>query len=276
MNQDQMNSAMHSLENNGFVVFPEIFDADFCQKLSDEIDSATQECYAIQSRQGVGGSTDSDSNPLGADGALGGAAHHVICYGGSFFTLLEKQPLFELVRDYLGGLFILNSFGAVTNTRTNNMYEHGKLVHRDTRSYHPSFRQQLWFMVMVDEFTKENGATYVLKGSHTREFKPDDTEFRANAEQALAPKGSIMVFDGRLWHAAGNNMTDKPRRALTISFTRPFIKPQFDYVRYFGETKVSAMSDNLKQLLGYYSRVPSNYDEWYRLPEDRLYKSNQG
>ncbi|MCG8314838.1 MAG: phytanoyl-CoA dioxygenase family protein [Pseudomonadales bacterium] len=269
-------STLDALDIDGFVIVPNVFDTAFCQQLRVEIDRATQECYQIQQRKGVGNSHNSDSNPHGADGALGGAAHHVVCFGGVFLDLLEQMPLFDMVETYLGGTFVLNSFGAVTNTRINNMYEHGKLVHRDVRSFHPGFRQQCWLMVMVDEFTKENGATYILPGSQNQEFKPEDNHFYSNARQALGSAGSVVIFDGRLWHAAGRNITDFPRRALTISFTRPFIKPQLDYVRFFGEKRVEGMSENLKQLLGYYSRIPSNYDEWYQPPNQRMYRSNQG
>ena len=78
-----------------------------------------------------------------------------------------------------------------------------------------------------------------------------------------------------MWHAAGINQTDMERRALTINFTKPFMKQQLDYCRAIGSEKVFSMPDNLKQILGYFSRVPSNLNEWYQKPEHRFYKSDQ-
>lgn len=273
---DTSKSALSQLEAEGCLIIENVFEKSLVGRLKDDLIKASKACFQIQSNQGVGRSIGSDENALGADGALGGAAHHVVCYGGSFLELLETKPCFDLISEYLGGLFILNSFGAVTNTKTNNMYEHAMLVHRDSRSFHPSFRQTLWMLVMLDDFTEANGATHLLAGSHCQENKPSDEVFFSNSMRAIGGAGSVAIYDGRLWHACGKNTTDQPRRALTLSFSLPFIKPQMDYVRSFGTEAVNKMSNNLKQLLGYYSRVPSNYEEWYLKPEERFYQSNQG
>ena len=268
-------SPLSQLESDGCLVIEKLFDPSLMLKIQKELVAATKKCFEFQLKQGVGKSV-GDEDERGADGALGGAAHHVVSQGGSFLELLEEQPCFDLIGDYLGGNFILNSFGAVTNTKINNMYEHAMLVHRDSRSFHPTFRQTLWMLVMLDDFTVDNGATHLLVGSHSREGQPSDDDFFSNSMRAVGKAGSIALYDGRLWHACGKNFTDQPRRALTLSFSLPYVKPQMDYVRCFGEEKVKGMSENLRQLLGYNSRVPANYDEWYRKPEDRLYQANQG
>jgi hypothetical protein len=39
--------------------------------------------------------------------------------------------------------------------------------------------------------------------------------------------------------------------------------------------KTSSFNEDLKQLLGYFSRVPANLEEWYQPYENRFYKKNQ-
>ena len=270
-------SWIKQLEEEGLAIIPNVFTSEFMDTVAVDIDTATKVCINIQQQHRVGTEAPEKKYIEGDDGPLGGAAHHVICFEGAFFDLLLKEPLFDMIEGYLGtGPFILNSFGAVTNTNTNNMYEHGKTIHRDSRSFHPTFRQQCWLMVMVDDFTVENGATWMWSGSHSREFVPSNEEFFNNAKQVTGTKGSVVIFDGRIWHAAGKNHTDILRRCLTISFTKPFFKQQMDYVRYFGSDRTKEMNPILQQLFGYHSRVPSNYDEWYQPPSSRFYKSNQG
>jgi len=84
------------------------------------------------------------------------------------------------------------------------------------------------------------------------------------------------MFDSNLWHAAGINRSDRPRRALTLAFTRPFMKQQLDYPRALGYARREALSPTLRQLLGYNARVPASLDEWYQPPDKRLYKREQG
>ncbi len=84
------------------------------------------------------------------------------------------------------------------------------------------------------------------------------------------------MFNSNLWHAAGVNRSDRPRRALTLAFTRPFVKQQLDYPRALGYDRGDSFSPALRQLLGYNARVPSSLDEWYQPLDKRLYKRDQG
>lgn len=134
-------------------------------------------------------------------------------------------------------------------------------------------------IVFLDDFTVENGATWLMWGGHREESKPSEDEFfgrgiyAPRASQITGRAGSVLMFNSNLWHAAGANRTNWPRRSVTPLFARPFIKPGFDYCRAID---VEPYSEWIKQLLGYYSRIPSTYDEWYQPLEKRMYRSNQG
>jgi len=149
-------------------------------------------------------------------------------------------------------------------------------IHRDLRTFSGDLRLMAQLLVMIDEFTEENGATYLLGGSHRLLEKPSDEVFFKGAARAVGPAGSIVMFNSNLWHAAGINRSDRPRRALTLAFTRPFMKQQLDYPRALGYARREALSPTLRQLLGYNARVPASLDEWYQPPDKRLYKREQG
>jgi ectoine hydroxylase-related dioxygenase (phytanoyl-CoA dioxygenase family) len=131
-------------------------------------------------------------------------------------------------------------------------------------------------LVMVDPFTLENGATHVLSGSHRQPRRPDPDLFWAKSERLVGPAGSIVLFDSNLWHAAGRNASTQPRCALTLSFSRAFVKQQMDYPRFLGEAYGERASAQLRQLLGYEAMTPASYEEFYRPLERRLYKADQG
>jgi ectoine hydroxylase-related dioxygenase (phytanoyl-CoA dioxygenase family) len=216
---------------------------------------------AIQLRNGV------------AEGAVG-TAHHLPCAGGVFLDFLEQLGETVGLDRYFGGPYILNTFGGVLNQPSTASYV--ARIHRDQRTFSGELRLMAQLLVMLDDFTQENGATYLLSGSHRMREKPSEDVFFAGAARALGPAGSIVVFDSNLWHAAGVNATERPRRALTLAFTRPFVKQQLDYPRALGYERASALSPALRQLLGYNARVPATLDEWYQPPERRMYKREQG
>ena len=86
----------------------------------------------------------------------------------------------------------------------------------------------------------------------------------------------MIVFDSTLWHCAGRNASGKDRLAINHQFTRSYIKQQIDYVRALGEPAVTRLPPRTQQLLGYYTRVVTSLDEYYRPGDQRLYRAGQG
>ena len=135
----------------------------------------------------------------------------------------------------------------------------------------------VWFLIMLDHFSERNGATWFVPGSHHASRRPPGDDCRQFAIQSSGRKGSAAVYDADVWHSSGRNTTDDVRVAVAVGYTRPFVKPQFDYLGLYDRDEISALSDREKQVLGYWSRVPKNLDEWYQpTPAERFYRSDQG
>lgn len=130
-------------------------------------------------------------------------------------------------------------------------------------------------LVMIDDFTTENGGTYLLPKSHLEERKPSDEEFYTNAIQATGKRGDILIFNANVWHSSAPNKTQQHRRAIPITISKSFMKQLLDYPRAFGYDKMDTYDVELQQLLGYHSRVPASLSEWYQPEDKRLYKKNQ-
>ena len=250
-----------TLDRDGWTMLASWLAPDLVGRLAQELEGVAGEQRAIQLRNGVGSGTH-------------GTVHHLPCAGGAFLELLECDHGQRLIEQYFLGPYILNTFGGLLNLPHDPSYV--VRVHRDQRTFSGGVHLMAQLLVMLDDFTEENGATYLLTGSHRMREKPSDDAFFARAVRAIGPAGSIVVFDSNLWHAAGVNRTGRPRRALTLAFTRPFIKQQLDYPRALGYERRDALSPVLRQLLGYNAHVPASLDEWYQPPPQRMYQPDQG
>jgi len=250
-----------ALAEDGWTLLPSVLPADFVRRLGREVDAVYAEHRALQLRNGVGEGTD-------------GTVHHLPCAGGMFLELLERDHGQTLLEEYFQGPYILNTYGGVLNLPLDTSYV-GR-VHRDQRTFSGDLRLMAQLLVMIDDFSEENGATYLLTGSHRLRDQPPDELFFRDAVRATGNAGSIVMFDSNLWHAAGVNRSDRPRRALTLAFTRPFIKQQLDYPRALGYERGDSLSPTLRQVLGYNARVPVSLDEWYQPPDKRMYRRDQG
>jgi len=215
---------------------------------------------------------------LAAAGELG-VLRLMLKFEPLFYRLLEIPALLEIVDAtvspaavmHLQNGFILPSFRESAAPRVfQNRF------HRDFPRVLNGYLASVNVLFAIDAFTRGNGATYVVPGSHQRTEVPAEAELGSTAVPAECAAGSALVFDSTLWHAAGSNTSGHDRLAINQQFTRSWIKQQIDYVRALGEEAVLRQAPRTRQLLGYYTRVVTSLDEYYRPEPERLYRKGQG
>lgn len=105
---------------------------------------------------------------------------------------------------------------------------------------------------LIDDFKVENGSTVVVPGTHTSGKKPPWTYDSLEDEVALTgPAGSLVFWFSQVWHRAGNNTTDRPRRAILGNYIRSWIKPLSDFTRSIPTEVLQSYSPRLRYLLGW-------------------------
>lgn len=118
-------------------------------------------------------------------------------------------------------------------------------------------------MWMLSDFTVENGATEVVPGSHlTGAHPPRDGQDQLPITQAVAPAGTLMVFEGRLWHGTGANSGGGDRLGVLATFCAPQFRQQENQTLGLDRALWAGMSDKLKARLGFevwhaYGRIES-------------------
>lgn len=257
----KLHSFSAAMEEDGWTVIPSMLPTSTLTDLRDALGSAYDLCRSIQKKNGVDVNTD-------------GTVHHLLGQAPAFLQLFESVGIHPYVDRFFGVNYIVNTYGGVINLPMKPSYVCN--VHRDIRTFSGATPTMLNLLVMLDDFTLENGATHLLGGSHRAPDRPSDETFFRDASRAVGTAGSLLFFDSNLWHAAGENRTDRSRRALTIVFTRPNLKQQLDYPRTLGYEFCETLTEQMKQIVGYNARVPANLDEWYQPPAKRFYKPGQG
>lgn len=251
---------LQKIKQDGWIKFDQVLNDDTIQSLNRGLEIAYDKCRTVQVKNGIDVNTD-------------GTVHHLLGQDESFLKVISDGFLHQYIKAFFDQPYIVNSFGGVINMKNKLSYV-GK-IHRDIRTFY-NVPMMVNMLILLDDFTLENGATWFLNGSHLKDEKPGEEYFYANAQRATGRKGDIILFDSNLWHAAGENTTDRMRRALTLTFTRPFMKQQLDYPRFIGYNRMNEFDNEVQQVLGYHSRMPSNLDEWYQLPQNRFYRPGQG
>jgi hypothetical protein len=86
----------------------------------------------------------------------------------------------------------------------------------------PVHNQLVTLCWAMDEYTEDGGCTLVTPGSHLKRRHPNEDEI-ANLPGAIpaeCPKGSIVAWDGSIWHSNYPRKTEGERVVLHITFSR--------------------------------------------------------
>lgn len=252
------------LKEKGFTIINNQVSQEWLDILSNEIDKAFIEHRNIQLK---------NNNDITSDGVALHALLSSLKFIEFLYTLLDNGFIKSLQDNFFHSKCILNSFSALNNLP--NQPNFSAIIHRDLRFYSGNFPIMLNCLIMVDNFTIENGGTYLLPYSHLEERKPSDEEFFQKSIQAIGKKGDILVFNANVWHSSAPNKTQENRRAIPFTISKSFMKQLLDYPRALGYDKMGLFTTEMQQLLGYHSRVPSSLNEWYQPEENRFYKKNQ-
>jgi ectoine hydroxylase-related dioxygenase (phytanoyl-CoA dioxygenase family) len=262
---DWLEQALAYLDEVGFVIVEDVLDPAFIERVRPAMYRAEENIYAEIGRERVERAGD------------GGVVRLMMDSDPVFFEFLEIPEVLSIVDRTVAPTAILRLQNGLilrpADQARVNIF--GSRFHQDFPFVLNGYRVSINLMFAIDEYRADNGATQVIPGSHQRMIDADNVD-PDSVIPVVCPSGAVIVFDSTLWHSAGKNLTGKDRLAINHQFTRSWIKPQIDYVRALGDDTISSLPERSQQLLGWYTRVVTNLDEYYRPEDERLYRKNQG
>ena len=106
-------------------------------------------------------------------------------------------------------------------------------------------------VIAVDEFTKENGATVLVSGSHKWHDEPVRQPPDVDTIQVEMAPGTMLIWTGALWHGGGANTTSSSRLAIDINFNLSFLRQQENQYIGIPREELPKMPEHLRRLIGY-------------------------
>jgi ectoine hydroxylase-related dioxygenase (phytanoyl-CoA dioxygenase family) len=136
-------------------------------------------------------------------------------------------------------------------------FHRDELVWNDVPQPHPEL--QLASVIAFVDFTRENGATRVIPGSHRWPDRqksaaeqmsqpPPDRDQIAYAEM---PAGSAVIYLGGTIHAGGSNVTDVPRRGAHLSYCLGWLRTEENNYLSSPPAYAATLPRVAQELLGY-------------------------
>jgi ectoine hydroxylase-related dioxygenase (phytanoyl-CoA dioxygenase family) len=165
------------------------------------------------------------------------------------FDVQAVDPLvLEVVGRLLGPSFLLSAPVGISI----GPGETPQNLHRDDGVYpvrRPHGELVVNTMWALDDFTKDNGATIIMPGSHR--WGDGETDPTVEPVRAVMPAGSMMIFLGSLLHAGGANDTAATRLGVILEYCAGWLRPQENHVLGVPKEIVGDLPRPLQELLGY-------------------------
>jgi hypothetical protein len=194
---------------------------------------------------------------LSLPGARGDTLHQVqapIEYDDALLGLLWQPTVFPLVRAILGDdVQMIDNDYFITPPHTPKTHAGW---HHDVGMpgvYHPLSTLMVKVFYLLTDVGADSGGTAMIPGSHRFPAEvplPTGEPGRApGATQMTGKAGDAYLFNGRVYHAAVNNDSGRPRRVLIYNYGHFWMK-QWSGYEPSEATKAKADTPLVRQLLG--------------------------
>jgi ectoine hydroxylase-related dioxygenase (phytanoyl-CoA dioxygenase family) len=242
------------VENDGYAIIEGVIEPAGCALLIEEIDR-------VESEFGI----EFGKNEF--EGFQTRRIFNLIARGPRFRELVINETVLASVEAVLGDGFLLSG----TTSMHIGPGETEQLLHADDgmislpRPHPATMVTTLW---ALSEFTKDNGATRLIPGSHKRPAIVPQPEEESEVVCAEIPVGSVLVLHASTWHGGGPNSTEQVERyGLSIQYVSGWCRQQQNLMLGTPRELVASYPKKLQELIGYsmYRNVMGHVDRQHPL-----------
>jgi hypothetical protein len=132
--------------------------------------------------------------------------------------------------------------------------EPGQMIHRDQWAFDffpfpRGYEVQCNTIWAMNDFTAANGATRVIPGSNHYD---DRLQFEhEQCEAAEMPAGSVIFYNGSVYHGGGANTSDTVRYGLNITYARSWLRQEENQYLAVPPEVARTFPEPLLRLMGY-------------------------
>ena len=231
--------AMEILERDGAVIYHQLLDETVMDSIEVELDD-----YMARASNGEGEFWGFKTKRFGALVAKSRTFAEQCAPNPQILAVMDKLLLPRCER-YQLHVTMLTHIGPD---------ETPQILHRDDGLLpfeHPGPESLCNTMWALTDFTKENGATSVIIGSHkwSDERVPEDTD---EVVQAVMPKGSCMIYVGSVWHGGAANTTkDEWRTGLISGYSLGWLRQEENMYLSVPPKIAKDLPEHVQHLIGY-------------------------
>lgn len=237
LDPQQISAHLARLERDGFTVIERAFDPAFADELLADLDR-----LAARLGEGPGKNI--------FEGFKTVRVYNLLAHG----KLYEQIPVNENVLPVVEGVLDRGCLVSSLSSIAIGPGESAQPIHADDmqiplpKPHVPIVCNTMWALT---DFTEANGATRILPGTHKADRSPQLGEPHPETIAAEMPKGSVLVFNGSVWHGGGANRTNERRVGIAMNYCAGWIRQQENQQLGIPREIAKGFSPRLRKLVGY-------------------------
>jgi ectoine hydroxylase-related dioxygenase (phytanoyl-CoA dioxygenase family) len=174
--------------------------------------------------------------------------YNLLAYGAPFTEVPVHKSVLPIVEDILDPGCLISSLSSIAI----DPGEVAQPIHADdmviplAKPHIPIVCNSMWALT---DFTQANGATRLVPGSHLLDNPVLGGTYDSIPGEMR--RGSVLIWDGALWHGGGANQTGERRTGIAMNYCAGFIRQQENQQLGLQPELVKTFSPRLQELVGY-------------------------
>ena len=234
---DSIDGALAEIEDRGYTILENVIG-------EDQLDAITEALDRIEREHGI--------QPAGNEfeGHQTVRIYNLLAHGDPFTAIPIHASLLPVVEGVLDPGCLVSSLSSIAI----GPGESAQPIHADdqiiglARPHAPVVCNSMW---AITDFTEENGATRIVPGSHKASACPEYGISGIESIPAEMKRGSILVWNGSLWHGGGANQTNERRIGIAMNYCAGFIRQQENQQLGIPRDLAATFPERLQRLIGY-------------------------
>ena len=228
---------LESLNKDAAIIIEDLISIDVVKKIQDELEPYLETCNSGKSEfSGL------HTKRIGA----------LLARSPSCRQLATNSLIIKILDSFLGPFcddYQINLTQAVSI----GPYEKAQILHRDRGMYGGFIPRKIEPLLgtvwAISKFTKENGATQVVPGSHT--WDKNRNALHEEIAYAEMKPGSVLLYSGTVLHGGGENLTDTNRLGAFIHYSLNWLRQEENQYLSCPVEVAKTLDPELRSLMGY-------------------------
>jgi ectoine hydroxylase-related dioxygenase (phytanoyl-CoA dioxygenase family) len=252
----ELSSHLERMKRDGYTIIEHAIDAAVVEQLRDDV-------RRLERQLGI------DPAPNVFEGVHTLRIYNLLAHG----TLYRRIPVHERILPIIEGVLDQGCLVSSLSSIDIGPDEAAQPLHADDQLIplpKPHVSIICNTMWALTDFTADNGATRLVPGSHRADRSPLPFGEPVEAIAAEMVAGSVLVFDGSIWHGGGANRTSEYRLGLAMNYCAGWLRQQENQQLGIPLEIARGFSPRLRKLVGFglYKKLIGHIDRCS--PEDLL------